>query len=123
MNFPYFPAMLILAEAAANGGTSGLIMMLTLWIPLIFVFYFLLIRPERRERARRQAMLNALKKNDRVLTIGGIYGVVTNIHREANEVTIRVDDQNNTRLRCTLSSIAQVLGEEPASTDREKSKD
>jgi|GEM_PF-89238 len=113
----------LLAEAGAgNAGSSsgGLIMMLTLWIPLIIVFYFLLIRPERKERARRQAMLNALKKNDRVLTIGGIYGVVTNVHREANEVTIRVDDANNTRIRCTLSAIAQVLGEE---TPSEKQKE
>jgi preprotein translocase subunit YajC len=113
----------LLAEAGAGnagGSSGGLIMMLTLWIPLIIVFYFLLIRPERKERARRQAMLNALKKNDRVLTIGGIYGVVTNVHREANEVTIRVDDANNTRIRCTLSAIAQVLGEE---TPSEKQKE
>jgi len=105
-------SLLFLAEAASGNTSSGVLMMLTLWIPLILVFYFLLIRPERKERARRQAMLQALKKNDRVLTIGGIYGVVTNVHREANEVTLRVDDATNTRIRCTLSAIAQVLGEE-----------
>lgn len=103
------------AEAASGNTSSGVLMMLTLWIPLILVFYFLLIRPERKERARRQAMLQALKKNDRVLTVGGIYGVVTNVHREANEVTLRVDDATNTRIRCTLSAIAQVLGEETSS--------
>lgn len=119
MNFDFIP---ILAEAAGNagGGAGGWIMMLTLWIPLILVFYLLLIRPERKERARRQAMLNALKKNDRVLTIGGIYGVVTNVHREANEVTLRVDDANNVRIRCTLNAIAQVLGEEQSTGDKEK---
>ncbi len=107
--------LMFLAEAASGNASSGVLMMLTLWIPLILVFYFLLIRPERKERARRQAMLQALKKNDRVLTIGGIYGVVTNVHREANEVTLRVDDATNTRIRCTLSAIAQVLGEETSS--------
>lgn len=102
----------LVAEAGGAQSSSGVIMMLTLWVPLILVFYFLLIRPERRERARRQTMLGGLKKNDRVLTVGGIYGVVTNVHREANEVTLRIDDTNNTRIRCTLNAIAQVLGEE-----------
>lgn len=109
------------AEAGGAQSSSSVIMMLTLWVPLILVFYFLLIRPERRERSRRQAMLSRLKKNDRVLTVGGIYGVVTNVHREANEVTLRIDDANNTRVRCTLSAIAQVLAEEePASKSEAK---
>ena len=78
------------------------------------LFYFLMIRPQRREQARRQAMLAEIKKNDRVITAGGIYGVVTNVHREANEVTIKVDEATNTKLRVTLSSIARVLGDEPS---------
>ena len=51
--------------------------------------------------------------DDRVLTIGGIYGVVTNVQREADEVTIKVDESTNTKLRVTLSSVARVLGDEP----------
>lgn len=112
----------LIAEAASGNTSSGVIMMLTLWVPLILVFYFLLIRPERKERARRQSMLSAIKKNDRVLTIGGIYGVVTNVHREANEVTLRIDDATNTRVRCTLNAIAQVLGEESPVTNGKESK-
>ena len=57
-------------------------------------------------------MLGALKKNDRVVTVGGIYGWVTNVHREADEVTIRVDEATNTKLRITLGSVARVLGAE-----------
>ncbi len=79
-----------------------------------FLFYFLLIRPQRREQARRQAMLAAVKKNDRVITAGGIYGVVTNVHAEADEVTVKVDEATNTKLRVTLSSITRVLGDEPS---------
>ena len=83
-------------------------------IILFAVFYFIIIRPQQREQARRKAMLAAVKKNDRVLTIGGIYGVVTNVHREADEVTIKVDEATNTKLRVTLSSIGRVLGDEPS---------
>ncbi len=83
-----------------------------------FLFYFLLIRPQRKEQARRQAMLAAVKKNDRVITAGGIYGVVTNVHAEADEVTVKVDEATNTKLRVTLSSITRVLGDEASDEKR-----
>ena len=85
------------------------------WMPLIligFLFYFLLMRPQKKEQARRRTMLSAIKKNDRVVTGGGIYGVVTNVRAEDDEVTIKVDETTNTKLRVTLSSIGRVLGEE-----------
>ena len=79
-----------------------------------FLFYFLLIRPQRQEQRRRQEMLGGVKKNDRVVTLGGIYGVVTNVHKEADEVTIKVDETTNTKLRVTLASIARIRGDEPS---------
>jgi len=76
------------------------------------LMWVMLIRPQRRERAAREAMVAALKKNDRVVTISGIYGVVTNVRPEADEVTVRVDDTSNTRIRMTMSSILRVLGDD-----------
>jgi preprotein translocase subunit YajC len=101
----------------ANKGTGGDSSFLVAMFPFIIIFilfYFLLIRPQRREQARRQEMLGGVKKNDRVVTAGGIYGVVTNVHREADEVTIKVDEATNTKLRVTLSSIGRILGDEPS---------
>ena len=66
------------------------------------------------------APLAAVKKNDRVLTAVGIYGVVTNVHREANEITIKVDEATNAKLRMTLSSIAEVLGDEVLEDEKSK---
>lgn len=83
-------------------------------IPMVaigFLFYFLLIVPQRREQRKRQQMLAALKKNDRVITIGGIYGVVSNVHREADEVTLKVDEATNTKIRVSLNAIARVIQE------------
>jgi len=99
-------------KAPPAGGTSNLLVSLMPWLAIGLLFYFLLIRPQRREQTRRQAMLAAVKKNDRVITAGGVYGVVTNVHAEADEVTVRVDETNNTKLRVTLSSISRVLGDE-----------
>ena len=102
-------------DGAGGGGGESMMISLLPFAAIFVLFYFLLIRPQRREQARRQEMLSAVKKNDRVVTAGGIYGVVTNVHREADEITVKVDEATNTKLRVTLSSIARVLGDEPSS--------
>jgi preprotein translocase subunit YajC len=99
-------------EAGNKDGGSNWLLALMPWLMIGFLFYLLLIRPQRQEQRKRQAMLAAVKRNDRVVTTGGIYGVVTNVRAEANEVTVKVDESTNTKLRMSLSSIAQVLGEE-----------
>jgi preprotein translocase subunit YajC len=101
---------------------TGLGGMLLPFALIFMVFYFLMIRPQKREQNRRQEMLGAVKKNDRVVTIGGIYGVVANVQREADEVTLKVDETTNTKLRITLGSIARVLGDEPSDESATKDK-
>ena len=105
----------LFGQDAPAGGSGGMYSILTLVVPIGILFYFLLIRPQKREQAQRQSLLNAIKKNDRVITIGGIYGIVTNVHREADEVTIKVDETTNTKLRLTLGSIARVMADESSS--------
>ncbi|MBI3861554.1 MAG: preprotein translocase subunit YajC [Planctomycetia bacterium] len=81
-----------------------------MFAPLILiavVFYFLLLKPQRREQAARDAMLAALKKNDKVQTVGGILGTVANISDDGTEVTLKVDD--NTRIKFTRGSIQRVV--------------
>jgi preprotein translocase subunit YajC len=103
----------LFAEGQAGGGGGGsLFAMMWPLIAIFFLFWFLLMRPQQQERKRHQAMLAALRKNDRVITVGGIYGVVTNVHKEADEVTIKVDEAANVKLRVTLGSIARVMREE-----------
>ncbi len=113
-------------DAPVNGAAPGgppniMVYLLDLWpwLAIGFLFYFLLIRPQRREQGRRQSMIDALKKNDRVVTAAGIIGVVTNVNTDADEVTVKVDEANNTKLRMTRSSITRVLGDE---TSNDKSK-
>lgn len=105
--------MLPLAQAGGAQETPGIFAMFWPILAIAFLFYFLLVRPQRREQSQRDVMIASLKKNDRVVTIGGIYGVITNIRREADEVTIKVDEATNTKLRVTLGAIARVVAEEP----------
>jgi preprotein translocase subunit YajC len=87
---------------------------------ILILLYFMILRPQRRDQARRQEMLGGVKKNDRIITIGGIHGVVTNIDREADKVTIRVDDSTNTKLQVTMSSISRIVGDEPTDESAKK---
>src|SRR5688572_14942299 len=84
-------------------------------IILIFgVFYFLIILPaQRKERNQREALFSALKKNDEVVTAGGIIGIVQNI--KDDEVLIKIDD--NAKMRVLKSSITRIIPKDtPATT-------
>jgi preprotein translocase subunit YajC len=120
-----FGNLLIWAEdAPAEGGQGGVGGLMGgpmfLLIGFVLLFYFLLMRPQSKERAKRTAMIQALKPNDRVLTVGGIYGVVFNVNREADSVTLRIDDSNNTKMRVSLGAISRVIVDVPAKGDAAK---
>ncbi len=100
--------------AAPDAQPSPFTGMLPALVGMMVLFYFLILRPEKKRAGSVKTMREALKKNDRVLTSAGIYGVVTNIQRESNEVTIKVDEATNAKLRVTLESIVRVIGDTPA---------
>ena len=84
---------------------------------IVGLFWFLMVRPMKRQEQERQALLSTLKKNDRVVTSGGIIGIVASIKEKEDEVTLKVDESSNVRLRVTKSSIARILGGEEAGKD------
>ncbi len=103
-----------------GGGWFGNLGMMPAFALIFALLYFMILRPQRREQKSRKDMLSNLKKNDRVITAGGIYGVVTNVRNDSDEVTIKVDEATNSKLRLTLSSISRVVSAESSS---EKSND
>lgn len=97
--------------AAGGGGTAALLANMFPFIMIAVLFYILMIRPERRKKAELMEMLQNLKKNDRVVTIGGIIGSVVSTSKDSDEVTIKVDENSNTKLRMQRSAIARVLSD------------
>lgn len=96
-----------------------------LLLPIVaigFLFFFLIVRPEKKKQAAIAGMQSELKKNDRIVTAGGIFGVVVNAQQGSNEITIRVDENNNTRLHVLRSSISRVVTDEKSDTDEKDSK-
>ena len=90
-------------QQPAAGQQSPLISLLP--IALIFIiFYFLLIRPQKKAQKDHAAMLNDLKKNDDVVTSGGIHGTIVNIQDDV--LTLRIDD--NVRIKVQKSAISRL---------------
>ena len=104
---------LLFAQDAPSPEAGGGLMRVALPVLVIgFMFYFMLIRPERQKQNRHRQMLENLKKNDRVVTAGGIKGVVSSVNRDQQEATLTVDESTGTKIRVNISSIAG--GEEDA---------
>jgi preprotein translocase subunit YajC len=83
--------------------------------PILFIgilFYFMLLRPQAREQKRRQELLNAVKKNDKVITTGGIIGTVADLSEDGRFVTLKVDD--STRIKFLRSAIHGPLDDKAA---------
>lgn len=76
---------------------------------MIALFYFIMLRPQQSKDKEFKEMLAGLKEKDRVVTIGGIHGVVTNVQRDREEVTIRVDESSGTKLHVNKSAIAKLV--------------
>jgi preprotein translocase subunit YajC len=125
--------MLIFAQTAApaappgGGGGGSLIELLgSLWwvIAIVAIMYFLLIAPQRKKEKQRQTMLKSIKKNDRVVTIGGLHGLVKNVTDE--EVTLLVDDKRDVTMRFNRSAIYSILeseGKEQGELPKKESKE
>ncbi|MBQ9197582.1 MAG: preprotein translocase subunit YajC [Clostridia bacterium] len=83
------------ADASAEAEVSPVAALLGTFLPMILivvVFYFFLIRPQRKKDKKVKEMLNALKVGDRVCTIGGMYGTITNI-RDESTITLALGPQ------------------------------
>ena len=73
---------------------------------IFVVFYFLMMRPQKKERERLKMMLENLRKNDEVVTAGGIHGKVASIKDDI--IVLRVDDNSDVKLRVSRTSIVGV---------------
>jgi preprotein translocase subunit YajC len=98
-----------LAQGGAAGAPpgSGLLPTLIMFAPIILLFYFLILRPQQQQEKQRRKMIEALKKNDRVLTSAGIYGTVVSIDTDQDRMVLKVAE--NTKMDVTRSSVVRVL--------------
>lgn len=115
------PAVQGAPAATGTGGGGGAGGMQMFWILMLGMLLVIVLTSMsgRKQEKQRKAMLSALKRNDRVQTVGGIIGTIVDL--TDNELVLRVDEVSNTRIRFSRSAVQQVLREskEPAKTDVE----
>ncbi len=99
--------------------SAGLASLLPMMLVMFLVIFFLIIRPEQKKQKQRLAMLNALKKGDRVITVAGILGTVGNV----KENTVMVKIAENTVVEFTKNSISSVINKDGSEKQNENPKE
>lgn len=103
-----------LQSAGAAGSASSSASLVT-FLPIVFIFvifYFFLIRPQNKKQKETEKMINALKKGDKVITIGGIHGTVSSLKEKT--VILKVDDDCKIEFNRTAIASVELSDEEKA---------
>ncbi len=92
------------AQDAANNWNG-----LMFFLPIPFLVYFMIWRPQQQQEKKRKAMIEALKKNDKIVTAGGIFGTVVSVDPGGEKLVVRIDDDKGVKLTLARSSVTRVL--------------
>ena len=110
---------MLISPAFAQGAQAGPDAFTT-FVPLILigvVFYFLLIRPQQKRMKNHRAMVQALRRGDKVVTAGGVFGTVTKV---LSDTELQVEIAENVRIRVVRSTINEVIQKtEPANRNEQ----
>ncbi len=96
---------ILLTEGAAGGDGMGMLMIVEI-VLIIAVFYFVMLRPQKKEQKKMAAMLAALEIGDCVLTTSGMYGIIIDITDDT--VIVEFGNNKNCRIPMQKSAITQV---------------
>lgn len=108
------------AQAAGGGGGGGGLGAMLPLVLIFVVFYFLLIRPQQKKAKEHKAMLDAVRRGDKVVTGGGIIGTVTKV-KDDNEITVEISD--GVKVQVQRGLLASVLSKtEPVNDDKKDKK-
>ena len=94
----------ILAQAA-SGGSEAMIYQVVMWVGIIGVFYFFMIRPQQKKQKEQKELLNNLKKGDLVVTIGGIHARIYTV----DETTLTLELDKGVKLTVDKSAVARTI--------------
>lgn len=90
---------------AAAGGSEAMIYQIIMWVGIIGVFYFFMIRPQQKKQKEQKELLNNLKKGDEVVTIGGLHGKVFVV----DETTVTLDLDKGVKLTFDKSAVSRSV--------------
>jgi preprotein translocase subunit YajC len=97
---------ILMGQPSQDGG-PGIMSNIILFGSIILIFYFMIIRPQQKRAKERQKLLESIKKGDKVITSGGMYGTVAGL----DEKTVLVQIADNVKVKLDRSSIAAIVSE------------
>ena len=115
-----FPLLMGAQQAAVTdggqsaGGLETILPQLLPFAAIILIFYLLIIRPQSKKRKETEKMLGALKKGDKVVTIGGLYGTIQSV----KETTVILKADDNVKLEFLRSAISSVIQQSAAKEEK-----
>ena len=95
-------------EASGGSGAAGTWLSLVPFVLIFVIFYFLMILPQQKRQKKLKAILQTLKKGDKVITSSGLWGTITNLGKET--VTLQVAD--NTKVKIQREHIARLRADD-----------
>jgi preprotein translocase subunit YajC len=94
-----------MAQSPTGGGPGAVVTQLVFFAAIFAIFYFLLIRPQQRQKRDRESMLSSVKKGDRVVTASGLHGTVVGL----NEQTMTLKVADSVRLDFDRSALGRIV--------------
>ena len=99
----------LFAQDGTGKKPGNLMEILVLFIlPFIVIFYLFFIRPQKKEQKKRQEVLSSVEKGDKIRTIGGIFGKVTNVTDE--QITLLIDENKDIKIKMMKRAVASIKG-------------
>jgi preprotein translocase subunit YajC len=95
------------SAAPGPGGAGGFFNLLPIWFFIIVIMYFVLIRPQKKRQQEQQRLVSSLKTGDKVVTNGGIHGLIANV----KETTVMLKVADNVKIEIEKSAITNILKE------------
>ncbi len=107
---------LMAADASGSSSTGSMVSSLIMFVAIIAIFYFLIYRPQKKRDKEAKAMISAMKKGDKVVTIGGIHGTIVTVKDKT--VVVKVDD--SARIEFSKEAISSVVNKDAVKTAPQK---
>lgn len=104
-------------EEAPTEAFSSLMSFLPL-IVIFIIFYFLIIRPQQKKVKEHGRMVDSVKRGDKVVTVGGMIGIVTKVDVKTSSLTLEVSE--NTEIKVLRSSVAEIMNRSRPNKDAQK---
>ena len=105
--------LMFLAMGTSGSGSQGQGSTMGMWLPIIAIFaimYFLIFRPQAKKQKEQRTMVDSLKKGDKVVTTGGIFGQIQGVKEKEGTIIVKIAE--NTKVEMSRASIAKVIGSE-----------